>query len=168
MGQERAEDFFTYFYDKNYLVLLVRDPYCLYAYWELSARQKEIIAQEFNCTWGEVPLVMRVYDVTGINFNGSNAHQHYDIPVHAMANNQYIKEVKANTSYCIDLGVVTLDGRFVTLLRSNIVSTPRDSLADGSGLVWADLLDRSELAKIETFSSHNLFQKGKKQAKGGF
>ncbi len=156
-----TEHAFPHLYNKNYLVLLVRDPYCLFAYWEFSEKQKEVIARQFACTWGEIPLVMRVYDVTGINFNGANAHGYCDTPVHAMANNWYLKDMKPNCSYCVDLGIISADGRFITILRSNVVSTPRDSLADGSGLVWADLLDRTELAKLETFSSYNLFKTAK-------
>ncbi|KNZ70494.1 hypothetical protein Tfer_0676 [Thermincola ferriacetica] len=159
MLSHSTDSYFPHNYNKNHLVLLIRDPYCLFAYWEFSEKQRSVLAEEYNCSWGEVPLIMRVYDVTGINFNGRNAHSYFDIAIHAMADNWYLHHMKANTSYCVDLGVITPDGRFITILRSNTVTTPRDSLADGSGLVWADLLDRSELVKVETLSSYNLFKK---------
>ncbi|MHB9094884.1 MAG: DUF4912 domain-containing protein, partial [Eubacteriales bacterium] len=129
-------------YNDNYIVLLVRDPHCIFGYWELSDEQMNLVAKEFQCQWGKVPLILRVYDLTGLNFDGENSHSHFDIAIHALANNYYVKEVNANRSYCVDLGVITSEGRFVTLLRSNVVLTPRDSLADGSGIVMADLLDR--------------------------
>ncbi len=151
-------------YNDNYLVLLVRDPHCIFAYWEFSDEQMDLVAKEFSCPWGEVPLMIRVYDLTGLNFSGDNAHSYFDIPIHPLANNYYVKEVSANHSYCIDLGVVTPDGRFVTLLRSNVVQTPRDSLADGSGVLMADLFDRlmgkkPEAAQPETeiFSSESMY-----------
>jgi len=148
-------------YNDNYLALLVRDPKCIFAYWEFSDEQKDLVAREFNCSWGEVPLIMRVYDLTGLNFNGQNAHSYFDIYFHSLADNYYVKEISPNHSYCVDVGVITPDGRFVTLLRSNVVATPRDSLADGSGVVMADLLDRLQLRdeqkQTETFSSEGVY-----------
>ena len=143
-------------YNENYLVLMVRDPYCLFAYWELTGEQRNLVAGEFGCGWGEVPLLLRLYDVTGINFDGRNAHKFRDLSVHALANNFYLQEIEANRSYCVDLGVITPDGRFVTLLRSNIIATPRDTLADGSVWEMADLLDREvrkPVEEIKTISS---------------
>ncbi len=154
-------------FNQNYLVLLVRNPNCLFAYWEFSDEQKDLVVREFGCEWGQVPLIMRIYDLTGLNFNGQNAHGYVDLTVHPLADNYYVKDVSSNHAYCIDLGVITPDGRFVTLLRSNIVQTPRDSMADGSGIVMADLLDRlrerKKKAAVETFSSEGVYRNpGKK------
>jgi len=128
-------------YDENYLALLVRDPHCIFAYWEFSDEQIELVAKEFECQWGQVPLLLRIYDLTGLNFKGDNEHSHFDISIHPLANNYYIKDVNSNNAYCVDVGVVPSYGQFITLIRSNVVQTPRDSLADGSGIVMADLLD---------------------------
>lgn len=136
-------------YDENYLVILVRDPHCIFGYWEFSGEQMDLVAREFHCQWGEVPLLLRVYDLTGLNFTGENEHSHFDIKLHPLANNYYINNVNSNNSYCADIGVITSQGRFVTLVRSNVVQTPRDSLADGSGAVMADLLDRLIIEKQE-------------------
>lgn len=142
-------------YNENYLVLLVRDPYCLFAYWELTAEQQELITKEFGCSWGGVPLLLRLYDVTGLNFDGRNAHSFKDISVHALADNFYLHDLEANKGYCVDLGVITPDGRFITIIRSNIVSTPRDTLADGSVWEMADLLDREVKKPVEKATEIN-------------
>ncbi len=148
-------------YNDNYLVLMVRDPNCIFAYWEFSNEQKDLIVREFACTWGEVPLMMRVYDLTGLSFNGQNAHSYFDLAVHPLADNFYVKDVKPNHSYCVELGINISTGRFMALLRSNVVQTPRDSLADGSGAVMADLLDRLTERKAQagtlTFSSEGVY-----------
>lgn len=150
-------------YHENYLVLLVRDPYCLFSYWELTVEQRDLITREFGCSWGEVPLMLRLYDVTGLNFDGRNSHSFRDISVHALADNFYLKDLAANRGYCVDLGVILPDGRFITILRSNIVTTPRDVLADGSAWEMADLLDREvrkteqPAAEINTISSGEFY-----------
>ncbi len=156
MGGDNREYQIPERYNENYLVLLVRDPHCLYAYWELTGEQRQLITREFGCDWGEVPLLLRLYDVSGLNFDGRNAHGFSDVSVHALAENFYLRELAANKGYCVDLGVITPDGRFIMLLRSNIVSTPRDTLADGSVWEMADLLDREvkkPVKEIETYSS---------------
>lgn len=142
-------------YNENYLVLLVRDPYCLFAYWEITVEQRELITSKFDCGWGEVPLLLRLYDVTGLNFDGRNSHGFIDISVHALADNFYLRDLAANKGYCVDLGVIAPDGRFITILRSNTVITPRDTLADGSVWEMADLLDREVKKPVEKVTEIN-------------
>lgn len=150
-------------YNENYLALLVRDPHCLFAYWEFSEEQMNLVSREFGCPWGEVPLFLRVYDLTGLNFDGENAHSYFDVRIHPLADNYYVNEVSANHSYCVDIGLAAQDGRFVTLIRSNTVHTPRDTMADGPGAVWADLLDRlaghkpKAVVETESFSSEGMY-----------
>jgi len=151
-------------YNENSVMLLVRDPHCIFAYWEISSEQMDLVAGEFGRPWGDIRLTLRVYDLTGLGEDRNKAHGSYDLNVHSLANNYYITDVKANHSYCADLGVFSPDGRFVCLLRSDVIQTPRDSLADGSGLVMADLLDRlsgKEFAELpteqETFSSDGVY-----------
>ncbi|MCL4442124.1 MAG: DUF4912 domain-containing protein [Firmicutes bacterium] len=143
-------------YNENCLVLLVRDPHCLFAYWELSGEQRDLVAKEVGCSWGAVLLVLRLYDVTGLNAGAGSAHSHTDISVHALADNFYMKDLAANKGYYVEMGVVMPDGRFVVILRSNTVTTPRDTLADGAVWETADLPDREvgkPVAEIETLSS---------------
>lgn len=160
-------------YNENYLVLLVRDPHCIFGYWELSEDQMDLVARECCCSWGDVPLVLRVYDFTGLAVGGREGHGYFDIDVHPLANNYYVQEVNANHSYCVDLGIITAEGRFVTLLRSNVVQTSRDSMADGSGVVMADLLDRLIFEKEaqpnqdwpeENFSSEGVYINSRKNS----
>ncbi|WP_418790596.1 DUF4912 domain-containing protein [Phosphitispora sp. TUW77] len=150
-------------YCENSVMLLVRDPHCIFAYWEISSVQMDLIAGEFGRPWGEIPLKLIIYDLTGIGQDRDKAHDSFNITVHSLANNYYINDVKPNHSYCADLGVVSPDGIFVCLLRSDVVQTPRDSLADGSGIVMADLLERlsgkpAELTADQlTFSSDSVY-----------
>lgn len=124
-------------YGVDRLVLMVRDPYWLYAYWEISATRQE----EFNSVygpraWESTRPVLRVYDVTGVDFNGSNAVGYTDISIQEEADSWHIHVGQPNRSYCVDLGRKFPDGRFVTLLRSNVVTTPRSSLSECLDEEW--------------------------------
>ncbi len=113
-------------YGTDRLVLMVRDPNWLFAYWEITAAKQEEFNKQFGeSAWRESRPVLRVYDVTGINFNGSN-HKHYmDFPINDFVDNWHIEVSRPDSTLFVDLGRVFPDGRFVTLLRSNIVHTPR-------------------------------------------
>jgi len=124
-------------YGVDRLVLLARDPYWLYAYWEISATKQE----EFNSNygfeaWRSSRPVLRVYDITGVNFNGENANSYTDISVNESVDNWHINVGSPNRSFCVDLGRIFPDGRFVTILRSNTVTTPRASLSDNFDEEW--------------------------------
>ncbi len=124
-------------YGVDRLALMARDPHWLYAYWEITATKQE----EFNTSygpaaWSSTKPVLRVYDVTGVDFNGTNAKSFVDIHVDEHVDNWHIQVGEPDRSFCVDLGRMFQDGHFVTLLRSNIVTTPRASLSDRLDEEW--------------------------------
>lgn len=124
-------------YGINRLVLMVRDPYWLHAYLEITAtRQEEFNAAFGSKAWNSTRPVLRVYDVTGVDFNGYNANSYMNITVQELVDNWHIPAGQPNRSFCVDLGRMFPDGRFVTLLRSNVVTTPRSSLSECLDEEW--------------------------------
>lgn len=118
-------------YGIDRLVLLVRDPHWLYAYWEISAAKQEDFNASFGFNaWENSRPVLRVYEISGDKFDGTNAAGYTDISLGEQEDNWHINVNSANSNYCVDLGRLFPGGRFVTILRSNIVTTPRDSLSD--------------------------------------
>jgi len=124
-------------YGVDKLVLMVRDPYWLYAYWEVTATKLDEAGSMCDRRmWNESSPVLRVYDITGIDFNGYNANSFFDCGLDINAVNWHINVSAANRTYCADLGRILPDGSFVPIMRSNIVSTPRDSLSDKLDEEW--------------------------------
>lgn len=123
-------------YGDNRIVLLARDPYWVYAYWEISRQRRELASQELGETYHKCRLILRVYDVTDIIFTGDNAHHYFDIGITDEANNWYINVGKAGRSYCLDMGLLTPDKRFIILARSNVVKTPLDRPSDVIDEEW--------------------------------
>lgn len=124
-------------YGIDRLALMVRDPHWLYAYWEITATRMEDISARYGPkVWENSKPVLRVYDVTGIDFNGVNANRYFDCSLGGNADDWYINVAEANRSFCVDLGRLFPDGSFITLLRSNIVTTPRDALSDRLDEEW--------------------------------
>ncbi|WP_066637077.1 DUF4912 domain-containing protein [Desulfolucanica intricata] len=124
-------------YGSDRMVLMVRDPDWLYAYWEITATKQEEFNQNYGpSAWRSSEPVLRVYDVTGISFNGENANYYKDISINNDADSWHINVGEPNRAFCVDLGRKLADGRFVTLLRSNIVCTPRAGLSDCLDEEW--------------------------------
>lgn len=106
-------------YGETRLVLMTRDPYWLFAYWELTAEAHRAAAASVGPeAWFAARPVLRVYDVT------SGAH--YDVDVDEDARNFYLNVGRPDRSWYVEIGRLTPDGRFVMLARSNTVHTPRD------------------------------------------
>lgn len=124
-------------YGVDRMVLMARDPHWLYAYWEVTATKQEEFKKTYGpAAWTSTQPVLRVYDVTGVDFNGENAKSFMDIQVNEHTDNWHIEVGKPDCSFCVDLGRMFPDGRFVTILRSNIVTTPRASLSDRLDEEW--------------------------------
>jgi hypothetical protein len=108
------------------IVLLVRDPFWIHVYWDISAQTLREAKVALGDEWDGVRTILRVYDVTGVEFDGGNAHSHFDIEVGGGATNWYINSQVPSRTYCVDIGLVSDSGRFVMLARSNRATTPRD------------------------------------------
>jgi len=132
-------------YKENRMVLLTRDPWWIHTYWELSPFFLEKIKNDLREEFFNAKRVLRVYDVTNIVFDGTNAHRYFDVEINDYANNWYIDTAGPGRSWCVDLGLKLASGKFITLLRSNVVSTPLDgssSITDEEWMVPEEIFAR--------------------------
>jgi hypothetical protein len=124
-------------YGDNKIVILVRDPWWIYAYWEIRKEKEEEAIRKIEAAGdGMMKSILRVYDVTDINFNGKNAHSYFDIDLKGLANNWYINVGSPDRSWVVDIGIVTRNGSFYMLARSNMVKTPRFGMSDILDAEW--------------------------------
>lgn len=122
-------------YNDTRIVLMVRDPYWLHSYWNISNETGFMISQLFG-DFQKISLILRIYDITDIDFNGSNSNYYFDISINQNTNNWYINVANPNRSFCVDIGFIQSDGSFYTIARSNTVSTPRDNVSDVIDEEW--------------------------------
>jgi len=132
-------------YGKTTIVLMARDPSWIYAYWEVDKNTRDKLNREHNrdiFTHGT--LALKLYDVTDIEFDGSNAHSQMLIKV-GDANNWYIQVPEPGRNYCCDLGVLTLRREFIHIARSNTVGLPSGKLSEITDEQWASVRERLEM-----------------------
>lgn len=111
-------------YGETMLILMVIDPLHLHACWEIASQTWEKIKSGLGEGFDNARKVLRVYDVSYINFDGTNANSYFDIYV-GDANNWYINIWSPIKSLCAELGLIAADGEFHPLVRSNFVHTPQ-------------------------------------------
>ncbi|MDD5155833.1 MAG: DUF4912 domain-containing protein [Candidatus Omnitrophica bacterium] len=111
-------------YGKDKIVIQVRDPWWIHAYWETTQAALERIKRESGAAFFGARKVLRVYDVSNIIFDGKNAHRFFDIDVGPDATSWYIDTGSPGASWCVDIGLLLSDGRFIMIARSNVVHTP--------------------------------------------
>ena len=120
-------------YGEEKIVFMARDPSVAYTYWEVT--QARIEKEKAWLGWNS-RLSVRIYDITGIQFDGTNANAYYDQDVTESAGTWYFDLDRPSHSFCADLGLLSPKGRFLTLARSNYITMPRDSVSDEIDAEW--------------------------------
>ncbi|MCK4408575.1 MAG: DUF4912 domain-containing protein [Candidatus Eisenbacteria sp.] len=128
LGVQEAPDLedgfmFPETHGEDLIVLMVRDPYWLFAYWEFSPDLNDQLLKRLGeDTLRNSRLVLRVYDVTGADTKSPVSY--HDIDVAPGARDWYINVTHVESDYCIDIGLILPDGSFVVIARSNRISLP--------------------------------------------
>lgn len=120
-------------YGSERIALMARDPYMAFSYWELP--QARIEREKAWFGW-DSKLCVRVYDVTGVMFDGTNAAAYFDQEVYDRVGSWYFEFGRPTHSFCADLGLLSPNGRFLTMIRSNAVTMPRDGVSDVLDEEW--------------------------------
>jgi len=106
-------------YGEDNIVIMIVNPWKLFIYWEVT---KDI----FRKYKGN--LSIRLYDITGVDFNGTNAKSYVDIAIYNRISNLYF-DVNPEKEFIADVGFLE-SGTFRMVARSNKASTPRSKVTE--------------------------------------
>jgi hypothetical protein len=109
---------------RDRLVVMVRDPYWLHAYWELTRGSIERARAVLGQHWYGARPVLRVVEVARNGTTSSVRKVLRDIEIHGGGNNWYVDVDEPPRSFQMEIGYLALGGRFISLAKSNVVSTP--------------------------------------------
>lgn len=115
-------------YGVDRLVLLPRDPHCLFAYWEITPRLISAMREQYPHTWEQGRTVLRIYDLETLSYR--------DTLIHGPADNWYVAGVDADKTYRAELGQILPDGTFAAMAASNNATTPRDTISSVTDPRW--------------------------------
>lgn len=125
-------------YGKDRIVCMVRDPYWLHAYWELTRQSLQRAEAALGQDWHGAKPILRLLDVS---IGDTSSHPETiirDIDIHGGSSNWYVDVPNPPRSYRIDIGYLAKNGQFYVLARSNIVTTPRAGMSDVIDENWSD------------------------------
>jgi hypothetical protein len=125
-------------YNETYMRALPRDPQWLFAYWEISeSTRNELRANMGETAFSSAKRIVRLIDVTDINYDGANAERYVDIEINEFANNWYVQVPESGRSYVLELGFLSTTGKFYCATRSNVISVPRMGVSPLQDEEWA-------------------------------
>jgi hypothetical protein len=139
-------------YGRDRIVVMVRDPYWLHTYWELTRHSIQRAEAALGQEWHGARPILRLLDVTSRDVSNSSESVVRDIDIHGGCNNWYIDVNNPPRSFRVDVGYLARSGRFYVLARSNIVCTPRAGVSDVIDENWADF-DTQQADRIYAMSA---------------
>ena len=124
------------YYGRTDTVLMVVHPFLLFAYWEVTPESCRQAHETMGPEIDGARAILRMYDISLIHFDGTNAHQIFDIEIGLEARGWYIPIWTADKSYCADVGFLARTGRFHPISRSNVIHTPRATPSSRTDEQW--------------------------------
>jgi hypothetical protein len=126
---------------KDRIITMVRDPFWLHTYWELSRSTLGRAQAALGQDWHAAKPILRLMDVSSEDTTSASERPIRDIEIHGGVNNWYIDVNNPPRAFRVDIGYLSRRGKFFVLARSNVVSTPRAGSSDVLDQNWSSVQD---------------------------
>ena len=126
---------------RDRLVVMVRDPYWLHVYWEMSRQSIDRAKAALSQDWHGAKPVLRLLEVARNGTTSSVRKVVRDIEIHGGVNNWYVDVQNPPKSYEMEIGYLSLNGRFASLAKSNVVTTPSVGPVNTVDGNWAEVAE---------------------------
>jgi hypothetical protein len=135
-GDDRPPEQIPWGYGRDRVTAMAIDPDRLFVYWEATddaiARARNGLGAGGDGAW----LDLRVYDVTGRLFDGTNAHGYFDHKVERNDRQWFFDIGRPTSTVCVELGMRSHEGYFVRIVRSGRVDFPRRDPSPSGEVEW--------------------------------
>lgn len=122
------------------LVVMVRDPYWLHAFWELSQRSVDRAQAAMGQHWHTAQPVLRIFRME----EAGTSTQERDIVIHGGVNNWYVDVQNPPCEFRMEIGYLAANGSFYCLARSNNVQTPPAGTSDAVDDNWKHVAEQAD------------------------
>ena len=140
-GSDRGELPGAYGYDR--VVLLPRDPWSAFAYWEITPATRVDAARRFGAYGDGAHDVLRVYDVRAPTAGGHEAALSFDVDLPAGVASWYLRLPRPAWSYHVEIGFRLPGGGFLPVARSGAIVSPPTTPARDDTVRWVTLGDHT-------------------------
>jgi glycosyltransferase involved in cell wall biosynthesis len=108
------------------IALLMVHPRLGHVTWHVREQSVGDTRSRHEGAFSNASLIVRLYDVTDIIFDGFNAHMFFDLDVGKPAGNYYFRVDRLARNYLAEIGMRNTQGRFHPFSRSNTAFFDRD------------------------------------------
>jgi hypothetical protein len=123
-------------YGRDRITAMPVDPDRLYAYWEVTDDAIARARSGLGAGGEGAYLCLRLYDITGRIFDGTNAHVYYDSGIDRSQRQFFFQVGKPSSEAVVEIGLKSHEGYFVRISRSGRVTFPRRSPNVGGEAEW--------------------------------
>lgn len=150
-------------YGQNKLVLMPRDPYWVYAYWEIQQDRITEGLKALGKPSDQIRWVLRVFSAhTG---EKSPLSPSAEIEVQSYARNWYLHLSPAGASFYAEIGLMDRQNNFYCLTTSNSITLPLDRPSDVIDEQW--MTSNGEFQQLYTYASGNQLGGGSETVQKG-
>lgn len=132
--------------DRDQVILVARDPYWLHAMWVVTRHSVERARAAMAEHWHSARPILRVIEVDAGTTTNASERVFREIEVHGGVQNWYFDVQDPPRSFRVDLGYRGATGKFFSIIKSNIATTPTPGVSDSIDQNWRDVAQRHEKA----------------------
>lgn len=127
-------------YNDTKIVLMPKDPYWIYAYWDINDEQQNIVQAFGHGHWA-----LKINHISQCAMTNDAFYIDVDQPT----GNWYVYVNRPDSRFTAEIGFMTSNGVFVSLAQSNAVYTPRDRASDNFNLYYMNIFDVHHKPQIQ-------------------
>lgn len=131
-------------YGESKIVCMVKDPYWLFAYWDVQEKRLEEAARTSRTAGKNPKLTLRVNRL-GEGDPAGPVLSHHDIEIVGFTKSWYIDVGVPDQSFSVEIGVKDDSGNFVSIARSNAVKTPSARISGVESAEWRSIPEAMEM-----------------------
>lgn len=128
-------------YNEDTLVGMPRDPWWVYAYWEVSDATRNAMQEKHGADLTGSEIVLRA-----CSFDGKSIYS--QVSVGTLLGSWYLQIDLPLNQFVLELGYLTKSQTFVSLLRSKEICLPRERFSDLLHSEW--MLDEMVLRRLSS------------------
>lgn len=145
-------------YGEDTLVAMPRDPWWAFAYWEVSEKTVKQAQEKLGAQLHGSQIVLRVVEAPVRDTSGNvpelaKAGTPFDIPVGTLMGSWYLQLEPPGRSFCLELGYSTPNGKFISLVQSNLLRLPGKSGSEDPDSEWMGVDEESASESFLQLSS---------------
>jgi hypothetical protein len=126
--------------EQDRIVVMVRDPYWLHAYWEIMRPSIDRAQSAMGPHWHTAKPTLRVFRI----LPDGTASLVREITIHGGVRHWYVDVQNPPCQFRMEIGYLSPPSRFYCLARSNVVSTPPAGTSDSVDENWADVAENAD------------------------